>query len=321
MIDRICIPVGEALSEVERVLENELVSNVKTIDSITGYLIGNGGKRIRPALFLLSSRVVGLHGSPRQAAAIEMLHTASLLHDDVIDDAPVRRGYPSARARWGNQASVLVGDFMLSRASMIFAQEGSAELLLALAQTMGHTTEGELLEIEHQSDAETGAETYMRIISGKTASLFSFAAAAPAITASVGKQLEEAMRSFGLGVGQAFQLTDDALDYVADEACTGKSQGIDLREGKLTYPLIVALSKSTAKERARIRSALISGSFAREEFRGIADIVERNGGIESTLRLARETAAKAKENLVFFKPSIERDSLAQLADYAVSRNR
>lgn len=319
MIDRICIPVGDGLSEVEEVLSSELVSGIDTIDSITRYVVKNGGKRIRPALFLLSSRVTGAQGFPRQAAAIEMLHTASLLHDDVVDDAPVRRGLPSARAKWGNQVSVLVGDFLLSRASRIFVEGGNLRLLLAVTEAIGSTTEGELLEIAHQNDAETNADTYMRIIRGKTAALFALAARAPAITSALGAALEGALEDFGLGIGQAFQLTDDALDYVADERRTGKASGTDLREGKLTYPLIAALARAPAEERSVIRNALIAGRSTPDEFRRIADIIVKHGGIEATLDLARDIADKAKDKLTAFKPSIERDALAALADYAVDR--
>ena len=319
MLDRICIPVGEDLARVEEALASELVSGIDTIDSITRYVIKNGGKRIRPALFLLASRVVGTESLPRQAAAIEMLHTASLLHDDVIDDAAVRRGLPSARARWGNQVSVLVGDFLLARASAILVEGGNLKLMRAAAEAIGQTTEGELLEIAHQNDAATDAGSYMRIIQGKTAALFALAARAPAVSAGLGDPLEDALCGFGFDIGQAFQLTDDALDYVADERRLGKASGTDLREGKLTYPLIVALARASVEERSSIRDALIAGRATNDEFRRISSIIERHGGIDATRSLARDLTEKAKGRLAAFKPSIERDALALLADYAVER--
>ena len=319
MLDRICIPVADELSGVEGFLGEELVSGIETIDSITRYVVRNGGKRVRPALMLLSARVSGAKSGPRQAAAIEMLHTASLLHDDVVDDAAVRRGLPSARARCGTQVSVLVGDFLLSRASRIFVEEGNQRIMRALSEAIGRTTEGELLEIAHQNDASTDAALYMRIIQGKTAALFDFAARAPAISAGLGTSLEESLGLFGFEVGQAFQLADDALDYVAEESRLGKASGTDLREGKLTYPLIVALERSSAEERASIRDALIAGKATREEFGRIRSIIDLHGGIEATLRLARELAERAKGRLSSFKPSIERDALAMLADYSAER--
>ena len=321
MIDRITIPVEEGLARVEAVLAEELVSGIETIDAIARYVVKNGGKRIRPALFLLAARVAGAEGThlPRLAAAVEMLHTASLLHDDVVDDAALRRGLPSAKARWGNQVSVLVGDLLLCRASKIVVECGDARLMRAVMEALSATTEGELLEIAHQNDAATDATTYMRIIRGKTAALFSLAARAPAIVAGLGSQLEEALAGFGDEVGQAFQLADDALDYVADEGRFGKAAGTDLREGKLTYPLIVALGASGDEDRAAIRGALVSGRASPEEFRLISAIIDRHGGIAKTNALAGELAGKARARLAAFKPSIERDALAMLAEYASAR--
>lgn len=321
MLDRVCIPIQEGLSRVDEVLQKDLVSGIDTLDSVLRYVTKNGGKRIRPALLLLSARVAGaaLDRMPRLAAAVEMFHTATLLHDDVIDDAAVRRGQPSARAKWGNQVSVLVGDFLLARASRLFVDHGNLRILSAVAQAIGETTEGELLEIAHQNDAATGAETYLRIIRGKTAALFALAAKSPAIDAGLAPSYEEALAGFGLEVGQAFQLADDALDYVADEERFGKAAGTDLREGKLTYPLIVALSKATQGDRAAIRNALVAGRAAPGEFRDISAIIDRYGGIDATWALARDFSLRAKGRLEAFKPSIERDALVMLADYAVDR--
>lgn len=321
MLDHICLPIQEGLKRVEDVLGRGLISGIDTIDPVVRYVVRNGGKRIRPALALLAARVAGAGGDhiPRIAAGVEMLHTASLLHDDVIDDAAIRRGQPSARTKWGNQVSVLVGDFLLTRASQVFVDHGNLRLLRAVTEAIGQTTEGELLEIAHQNDAATDTETYLRIIRGKTAALFSLAARAPAIDAGLVPASEEALAGFGLEVGQAFQLADDALDYVADEAQFGKAAGTDLREGKLTYPLIAALAQATEKERAAIRNALVTGCARAEEFREISAIIDHHGGIEATWALAREYSVRAKERLGLFKPSIERDALMMLADYAVDR--
>lgn len=321
MLERVCIPIQEGLAEVEKALLAELVSRIDIINSVTRYVIGNGGKRIRPAVFLLAARVAGASGVhlPKLAAAIEMLHTASLLHDDVVDDAAIRRGMPSARAKWGNQVSVLVGDFLLSSASRILVESGNTRLLGAAAAAIGATTEGELLEIAHQNDVGTDAATYRQIIQGKTAALFGLAAKAPAIDVGLAPQYEDALEAFGFELGQAFQLTDDALDYVADEEKFGKAAGTDLREGKLTYPLIVALSVCTPAERSTVRNALVAGRASCEHFRDVSDIIERYGGIGETRRLARELSVQAKERLVVFKPSIEREALMMLAEYAVDR--
>ncbi|MFH0800753.1 MAG: polyprenyl synthetase family protein [Pseudomonadota bacterium] len=322
MLDRICIPVQAELAQVEDVLAAEISSGMETMDSIARYAIKNGGKRIRPTILLLAARVTGADGGdiPRLAAAVEMFHTASLLHDDVVDDAQVRRGQSSAKAKWGNQVSVLVGDLLFCRASKILVEHGDRRLMQAVNEAVVATTEGELLEIEHQNDITLDADTYMRIIRGKTAALFAVAARAGAIAAGVERSFEDALGMFGLAVGEAFQLADDALDYVADEARFGKAAGTDLKEGKLTYPLIVALAKAGAEERQAIRSALIAGHLTRERFREVASIIERHGGISAALDLARQIAGGAKKHLELFKPSIERDALISIADYAVERD-
>lgn len=321
MLEHICIPIQEGLLRVENSLSAELCSGIETVDSVVRYVIKNGGKRIRPTLFLLSARVAGATGEhmPRIAAAVEMLHTASLMHDDVVDDAVIRRGLPSAKAKWGNQVSVLVGDLLLCRASRILVSYGNGRLLTAAMDAIDATTQGELLEIAHQNNIETGAEIYMKIIKGKTASLFMLASRIPAIDAGLSPSLENGLATFGDEVGQAFQLADDALDYIADECRFGKVAGTDLREGKLTYPLIVALSKASADERISIRNALIAGRASQDEFSAVRAIIDRHGGIEATWNIANSLAERAKGRLLAFKPSIERDAMATLADYAVNR--
>lgn len=320
MLERICIPINDELSKVEYILSEEMISGFETVDSIARYVMKNGGKRVRPALFLLSARIARASGDySRLAAALEMLHAATLMHDDVIDDAMVRRGQPSVKAKWGNQVSVLVGDLLLCRAARICESMKNPRLMEATIEAIGTTAEGELLEISHQNDVDVNKAVYMEIIQGKTAALFRLAARAGAIVANVDEFFEKALGEFGFALGQAFQLADDALDYVADEVRFGKTAGTDLREGKLTYPLIVALIKSSEEEKKIIRSALIAGRAASNELGQITDIIRRNDGIEATWRLAHDFALKAKRNLDAFRPSIERESLIALADYAVNR--
>lgn len=321
MPERASIPVETELRQVEDVLMDEISSGTDAIDSIARYCIKNGGKRIRPMLFLLAAKMVGAPRAilPRIGAALEMFHTASLLHDDVVDDAPIRRGKPSAKAKWGNQVSVLVGDLLLCRASKIISDQKNSELMDAVIEAVGQTTEGELVEIAHQNDVTVGRDTYLKIIGGKTAALFGVSARAAAIVANVEENFRGALYKFGLNVGLAFQLADDALDYVADEARFGKSAGTDLREGKLTYPLIVALEHASDSEHGVIRGALLAGEIEAGRFGEVIEIIKHYGGIESTWRLAREYVDQAKSELSAFKPSIERDSLLMLADYAVDR--
>ena len=322
MLRRLSIPVQADLEEVEKMLASELTTGMERIDSIIQYVIQNGGKRIRPTVLILAGRMAGAQAKPlpRIAASIEMFHTASLLHDDVIDDAQMRRGKPSAKAKWGNQVSVLVGDLLFCRGSQILVDHGEPRLLQAMNTAISQTTEGELLETLHQNDAEVNADTYMKIIRGKTGALFALAAGAGAIIAGVEHSFEKALHLFGMELGQAFQLADDALDYVADEQRFGKTAGTDLREGKITYPLIIALAKAKVEERQVIRSAIISGHQTPERFGEVVSIIDRYGGIEETLALARSLAESAKSNLSCFRPSIERDALTSLASYAVDRS-
>lgn len=313
------MPLQDELAGVEDVLAGELAVGTEAIDRIMRYAAQNGGKRIRPILCLLAGRVVRASEMVRLAAAVEMIHTASLLHDDVVDDALIRRGQASVKARWGNKTSVLVGNLLLTKASKIFIGRNDRRLLTAVTDAIAATTDGELLEIFHQNNLEISAETYMRIIRGKTAALFSFAGRIPAIIAGAEKRCETALGEFGLNLGHAFQLADDALDYVADEKRFGKNAGTDLREGKLTYPLIAALSGANADERRTIQNALVARRFSPEQFLAVSEIIGRHGGIEATWKMAREYAQRAKGTLSVFEPSVERDSLIMLADYAVER--
>lgn len=322
MLGQICVPIQGDLKRVEEVLASELVSGIDKVDALVRHVMDSGGKRIRPAVFLLAAAVAGAGRDdrlPRLAAAMEMVHTASILHDDVVDDAPARRGRISARARWGNQMSVLVGDFLWCRASGIIMDYGSQRLIDAVSGAVEATTMGELLEIARQSDTSIDIGTYMEIVKGKTAALFSVAARAGAIVAGVGKPFESALSQFGDRLGQAFQLTDDVLDYVADEGHFGKRVGTDLREGKITYPLIVALGKATTDEARAVKGALIAGHSSPGLLGEVASIIDRYGGVEAARRLACELAQGSKECLSAFRPSMERDALIGLADYVVDR--
>lgn len=321
MLEQICIPVQEELRSVDDVIMREVRTGMDTMGPVVKYMIGNGGKRIRPAIFLLTARMIGVRESflPKIAAAIEMLHTASLIHDDVVDDAAIRRGKPSAKAKWGNQVSVLVGDLLFCHASKLMVEQGNKHLMNAMIKTVCSTTEGELLEIAHQNDVSVDADTYMKIIRGKTAELFAMAAKAAAVIAGLEPSFEDALWRYGNAVGVAFQLADDALDYVADENLFGKRAGTDLGEGKLTYPLIVALQSASEKERRVIQGALIAGKPTAQRFGEVAGIISRYGGIEATCQIARKFSSDAKVCLREFKSSIERDSLMMLADYAVER--
>lgn len=321
MMENIANPVRNWLLEVEDILRDEVPSGIESADAVVSYIIKNGGKRIRPLLFLLSARLSGADGRelPRLAAALEMIHTASLLHDDVIDEALMRRGRPSANARWGNQVSVLVGDLLLCRASRILTEHGDWRLMKAVTTAIAETTAGELLEIAHQNNASINEDTYMKIISGKTAAFFSLAASGGAIVAGLNGELENGLKDYGFHLGCAFQLADDVLDYTAEEGRFGKNAGTDLRGGKLTYPLILAMKEATKAEQRIISQALNANQQAKENLSEVASIIERYGGITATIDLAKGFSERAKRHLAVFKPSPEHDSLFALADYVVER--
>jgi len=322
VLDQLLIPIAQQMAEVESILANQLKSDVPLITEAARYVTQGGGKRIRPAIFLLSARLAGPGDSrlPYLASAIELVHTASLLHDDVVDNAPLRRGKPSAKTRWGNQVSILVGDFLWCKASEFLIHYGTDRLWKAVTKAITAITEGEMLEITRLNDITLDEESYRKIIEGKTAALFGVCGQSAAISQNLSGHFESALDQFAFNLGVAFQLTDDVLDYISDHDRLGKESGADLREGKLTLPVIVSLKRCSMEETRLIRDALISGHITQNIFTRIVDIVERHGGISETASLARQYAEKAKSFLTIFKSSIERDALLGLADYAVERH-
>lgn len=322
MLDRICISIQADLQRVEDVLASHLQSDLSILNTITHYVTKNGGKRIRPAIFLLSAKLAGATDPDlaKVGAAYELIHTASLLHDDVVDDALLRRGKPSTKVKWGNQVSVLVGDYFWAKGCALFVAHRNHHLLDAVVRAISGLTEGVLLEISRQNDASMGEEDYLRIIRGKTAALFGACGEGAGFVAGVSESFVEALKRYGIDVGIAFQLADDALDYVSDESRFGKHAGVDLKEGKLTYPLIAALQKATPEESRIIREALIADHLNDTQFQTVLKTIQKYNALHETMLLARRFVEKAKSHLAVFKPSIEREALAALADYAVDRS-
>lgn len=318
----ICLPVQTELRELEDELSKQTSSDIELVTRAASYVLRNGGKRIRPAILLLTAKMLGYR--PARAVplgvAIEMIHAASLMHDDVIDNATLRRGKQSANIKWGNQISVLVGDFLWSRASRLAIEQGNMKVLSSLTEAAQRTTEGEILEITHINDFGLTAEEYLRIIELKTAVLFSSACQIGAILASGPKKFEEACLRFGRAVGMAFQLADDVLDLTSSEEKFGKKTGTDLCEGRLTLPVILALKRCAPQESDIIKETLLSSSLDRARLNDITRILVRYGAIEESLGMARDFAATAKEELSAFKPSLEKEALIAIADHAVSRS-
>lgn len=320
-IKEICIPIQREVEELDKVLTESLDSRVPFVKSVAEYVIKNGGKRLRPILTILSARLSGYQGdsSIQLGVAVEFMHTASLLHDDVIDNASVRRGRSSINNKWGNHVSVLVGDFFYCRAMDLLVRNGDLRVLKVLTDVITITTEGEIFEITKSNDLNTTEADYLQIITSKTAALIGGACQVGAILGHVSEDFEHSLRKFGLNLGIAFQLMDDVLDYTASEEEFGKINGIDLKEGKLTLPLIVALKRCSESESQIIKEAQIADQVNPECFKEVLQIIHCYDGIKETTRLANSYIQKAKENLSLFKPTIEKDALMSIADYVVLR--
>lgn len=321
-LEEICLPIRQDLQEVERVIRDHLTSSVTFVTDVAEYVIGNGGKRLRPMLTLFSSRLAGATGKKAIdcAAAMEFFHTATLMHDDVIDSAEIRRGRASVNTRWGNHVAVLVGDFFYCQASTLLVGTGDLDIIKLVTKAMLDTTEGEILEISRSNDLATSEEDYLRIITHKTAMLMACSCEIGGVLGSISRDYSSSMAGYGLNLGIAFQLADDVLDYVSEKEKFGKALGTDLKEGKMTLPLIVALRHCGNEEKRLIKDGLIAEKPDEVRLREIVSIISKYGGIDYTLKLAKSYVEKAKDCLIPFKPTLEKEALLFLADYAIQRN-
>ncbi|WP_022964848.1 polyprenyl synthetase family protein [Halopseudomonas pelagia] len=311
--------VTRDFDEVNALIMRQLHSRVPLVEKIGHYIISAGGKRLRPLVVLLSARACGLE-DPRQhslAAIIEFLHTATLLHDDVVDISDQRRGRSTANALWGNAPSVLVGDFLYSRAFEMMVELGDMQIMQVLANATNVIAEGEVLQLSKVRDASTDEATYMEVIRSKTAMLFEASTHSAGLLANADPAQTEALRGYGNALGIAFQLVDDVLDYSGDAQAMGKNVGDDLAEGKPTLPLIYTMREGTAEQAALVRQAIQKGGI--DDIESIQQAVRDCGGLEYTSRLAREQSEEAVRLLQSLPPSIYRDSLEQLARFAVER--
>jgi octaprenyl-diphosphate synthase len=312
--------VAADMAEVDRVIRQRLRSDVALINQIAGYIVGAGGKRIRPRLVLLFARALG-HESPARfelAAVVEFIHTATLLHDDVVDESSMRRGRETANALFGNAASVLVGDFLYSRAFQMMVSVGSMRVLEVLADATNVIAEGEVLQLINMHDPDTAVNDYLRVIRYKTAKLFEASARLGAVVAGASSFVEEACADYGRSLGTAFQLVDDLLDYEGDPTQLGKNVGDDLREGKPTLPLLMAMERGTETERRVVRQAIVNGEI--ERLRDIAAIVRRTGALEATREAARMEARKAQDCLATLDAGPAKEALLELCVRSVERS-
>ena len=317
--DQLIDLVRSDFDALNQLLISQLGSEIDLIEEVSQYLIQSGGKRVRPLVTLMAARALktsNMHHIPL-AGSIECLHTATLFHDDVVDNSEARRGQPSANAAFGNAASVLVGDFVYSRAFQMMVSVGRLDILKVLADTTNQISEGEVWQLKNQHRADISESEYDQIITRKTAVLFEAAAACAGLITDQSDEVIEALKIYGLQLGFAFQLIDDYLDYAGDTNNLGKNLGDDLADGKCTLPIIRALTESTAAEEAVITRAITSGN--RDCFYEISEIVNRTSGLSYTKERALAAVGRAKNALEILPDSVFREGLIGLADLSVSR--
>ncbi|MDE3020613.1 MAG: polyprenyl synthetase family protein [Pseudomonadota bacterium] len=303
---------------VDKLIRESLHSDVVLIRQVAEYIIRNGGKRLRPALVLLAARACGYQGEMHHSLAtiVEFIHTATLLHDDVVDESEMRRGKATANSLFGNAASVLVGDFLYSRAFQMIVAAGEVKVMEVLAETTNIIAEGEVLQLLNCHDADLDESRYLQVIQYKTAKLFSASARLGAIAAGT-LQYEKALSDYGTYLGVAFQLVDDALDYSGESEKTGKNVGDDLAEGKPTFPLLHAIRNGTPEEVTVIKRTIETGGL--DGLPAVLAAIERTGAIKRTIAEAHIHAKRATDTILNLPDSTFKDSLLQLAEFAVIR--
>jgi len=313
-------PVSADLIAVDTVIRTHLASDVVLVNQVAEYIIHSGGKRIRPLVAVLAGRACGQSGTvlANTAAIVEFIHTATLLHDDVVDGSELRRGRDTANAVWGNEASVLVGDYLYSRAFEMMVELGSMRVMAVMAGATNKIAEGEVLQLMNAHDPDTTEARYFEVIYRKTAKLFEAGAQIAAIVAGASTAHEQALAQYGRHLGTAFQLVDDVLDYRASAEELGKNLGDDLAEGKPTLPLIHALKHGNPEQQQLIRHAIENGGL--DSIDDITRIIESTGGLEYTARLARQETELAIAALATLPDSAHVTALRELAEFAVSRS-
>ena len=313
--------VADDMRAVNQLIVQRMHSPVAMIPQLAGHIVAAGGKRLRPLLTLASARMCGYAGRRHiaLAASVEFIHTATLLHDDVVDESDLRRGLASANAVWGNKASVLVGDFLLSRSFELMVEDGSLSVLSILSRASSLIAEGEVLQLTTQNDTETGETQYQEVIKAKTAQLFAAACRIGAIIAARPKVEEDALETFGMNLGIAFQLTDDVLDYSAKQIALGKTVGDDFREGKITLPVILAFRRGDEAERAFWRRTLETLDQRQGDLERAVDLMKKHKALADTVERARHYGAIARDGLGIFADGPEKSALVEIIDFCIER--
>lgn len=313
--------VNADMADVNETIIARMQSPVALIPQLAGHLIASGGKRLRPMLTLASAKLCGYEGRriPKLAACVEFIHTATLLHDDVVDDSDLRRGSDTANAIWGNKPSVLVGDFLFSRSFELMVEDGSLKVLKILSEASSIIAEGEVHQLMTANDLSTSEDSYLQVIGAKTAALFAAACQIAAVVSEKSAAEEDALYSYGNNLGIAFQLVDDALDYSAKQEILGKTIGDDFREGKLTLPIILAYRRGSEEERVFWRRTIEEMDQSEDDLRHALTLLEKHDAISDTIERARHYGAMAKDALDLFPDSVARKILKGVVDFCIAR--
>ena len=320
-LDPMMALVAADMNRVNHVILERMQSDIPLIPELAGHLIAGGGKRMRPMLTLACARLLDYHGSRHHklAAAVEFIHTATLLHDDVVDGSGLRRGERTANVIWGNPASVLVGDFLFSRSFELMVEDGSLRVLKILSSASAVIAEGEVNQLTAQRRIETDEQTYLDIIAAKTAALFAAAARIAAVVAERDPAVEQVLDAYGRNLGVAFQLVDDAIDYLSSGETMGKDTGDDFRDGKVTLPVILAHARGTAEEKAFWRDAMHGIRVSDEDLAHATMLLHKTGAITDTLARARHYGRRAIDALGGFPANQARAALTEAVEFAIAR--
>ena len=318
---KILAAVDDDLNDIEKALSDNLTPYLDLVSEVAGHLLFSGGKRLRPLLMVLCARICGYSGNYDKtfSTALEYLHTATLLHDDVVDDAGMRRGRQVAHANWGSSITVLVGDYLLARALSIAAGTGVLRVIQILAELTESMSQGEVHQLMRKGDINLAEEEYLEIIRRKTAMLFEAACRVSAVLADAPHETEHALAQYGYNLGIAFQMADDLFDYTLTTSDLGKQVGADLREGKLTLPVIHALRNTTSGDKDSMIQVIRNQNFSDEEFQTLVGLLDKHGGLAYTRQVAASYIDNAKTALSIFEPSQTKDILIDIADYALAR--
>ena len=320
-VERLATLVGDDLQAVDAVIHSRMTSQTALIPQVTAHLVDSGGRRLRPLITLTTARQYGYGGKEhlKLAAAVEFIHTATLLHDDVVDGSGMRRGRPAANTVWGNKPSILVGDFLFSRAFQLMVETGSTAVLAVLANASAVIAEGEVMQLLSSKNLAISEADYLKVICAKTAELFAAAAEAGALIAGAGEAHAQAMRAYGRNLGIAFQLVDDALDYSGRQAVMGKSVGDDFRECKVTLPIILSLTNASEDERRFWRKTIEVSVQEEGDLSRAIEFLERGGALAATVERARRYARDARDALSITPEGDIKSALAEIADFVVER--